>query len=1137
MNKRFVAPYFFFAFTFFIHFPTSAQQALDYYSISGTVVDAKTKEVLPFANVYFSQTLKGATSDPNGNFQIDNVKPGSYDLVASFVGYQTLNAKVEIVDSDYENLQIQLKVDVQSLVEVEVETKRDREWEQKVKAFERAVLGSIPFSKKCEILNPWVLSFSGSKSVQSATASKPIEIVNRALGFRIFMTLNQYFKTPEVLTYKGYFQFQLIEAVDEKEKKQWVNNREAAYNGSITHFLKSLLDERLKEEGFYLVANNEEKTIITKNNLDRFVTVEKRDRYWKLELSSPITMTYQSPTYAEVYQETFLTPDAKKEILFDSYGVLKDPTSLSLAGHLPSEGLSTLLPLDYYQGQRLEVDPEILKRRSEFITTFKDYQESKPIEVFVRTDKEQYFSGEAIWFATYILNTASKAPIYSPSNLRVQLFDSYGNKLIENRIKSTNGVGKSNLILPDSLISGTYLVRAFAEGFRENAYERPIKVIDFLPSTQSGEKSVAEKLKLEFFPEGGQLIAKEKNRVAFKANSRSVSATLYNEKGKALMTANTMHDGMGLFELTPDEGEQYYLQVYDNEEKFYLPEIADAISLRIDQKADDVSVKVRASPGQTGNYFLLAHNNGRLQYLQDFDIQEEQEFQVSKEILAAGINHFTLFDAEKRPISERLIFLNSEDSAVISIDIADTVYSKRQQVTVNLSSLIERQDTLFTDISVSVLDLEQANSSVDMKTYFKLFSNLSLPYPTNYGDLYKSNLEDYAELYMLVYGWKKFTWKDFLDQEFENKSFNAGIDITGFIERKNGKPIANTDLTLFTATLGDLYSSSTDSLGMFSFENLNIVDTSNLILKLDGSKNMLNPPNLRFLTSNQEEALDWIEKIQIPKWLERSDEEKDEELIKVLAYKRKLNLDDQYTILDEVVVTTQKEREFDPRKTSLGKGNKSIYMDELPFTNFNTIFDIIDGRVPRARVIQVGNGMDQTNKVILLRGYIIPFRSIYDQSAQILVDNIPMSSADAGKLVNPNDIESVEIFSDASAAAFGARGGNGVIAFYTKRGKSKENDIQADPLVKTFVYDNAYYTFKSFESPDYNALRLTNDALDTRATLYWNPQISFTNYSDENFSFFTSDRETDLLIDIQGVTQDGQIIHETKLIRVSDDLR
>ncbi len=62
--------------------------------ISGTLVDSVSKKPLDYASVGLYHVggkvpITGAISDEKGNFRIDNVTPGTYNLVVTFIGYPT----------------------------------------------------------------------------------------------------------------------------------------------------------------------------------------------------------------------------------------------------------------------------------------------------------------------------------------------------------------------------------------------------------------------------------------------------------------------------------------------------------------------------------------------------------------------------------------------------------------------------------------------------------------------------------------------------------------------------------------------------------------------------------------------------------------------------------------------------------------------------------------------------------------------------------------------------------------------------------------------------------------------------------------------------------------------------------------
>ncbi len=58
-------------------------------SIQGTVTDAENGQVLPGANVVIEGTTQGVLADVSGKFTLTRIVPGTYNVVISFVGYQS----------------------------------------------------------------------------------------------------------------------------------------------------------------------------------------------------------------------------------------------------------------------------------------------------------------------------------------------------------------------------------------------------------------------------------------------------------------------------------------------------------------------------------------------------------------------------------------------------------------------------------------------------------------------------------------------------------------------------------------------------------------------------------------------------------------------------------------------------------------------------------------------------------------------------------------------------------------------------------------------------------------------------------------------------------------------------------------
>ena len=92
--------------------------------IKGTITDANTRESLIGATVVIQGTSKGASTDFDGNYQIDKVKAGSYNLVVSYISYDNQIIRVDVTEGKATVVNIALKTATLDIDEVKVVAKR-----------------------------------------------------------------------------------------------------------------------------------------------------------------------------------------------------------------------------------------------------------------------------------------------------------------------------------------------------------------------------------------------------------------------------------------------------------------------------------------------------------------------------------------------------------------------------------------------------------------------------------------------------------------------------------------------------------------------------------------------------------------------------------------------------------------------------------------------------------------------------------------------------------------------------------------------------------------------------------------------------------------------------------------------------
>ena len=97
--------------------------------IRGKMTDAQTGETLIGANVVIKDPYMGAMADLDGNFSLEGLAPGTYEVVGSFIGYtpitETVTVGNEVVLLDF-NLYIETYV-IEQAAEVVAKVDRSRD--------------------------------------------------------------------------------------------------------------------------------------------------------------------------------------------------------------------------------------------------------------------------------------------------------------------------------------------------------------------------------------------------------------------------------------------------------------------------------------------------------------------------------------------------------------------------------------------------------------------------------------------------------------------------------------------------------------------------------------------------------------------------------------------------------------------------------------------------------------------------------------------------------------------------------------------------------------------------------------------------------------------------------------------------
>ncbi len=93
--------------------------------LKGIIYEEKTGEPIIFTSIYLYKTTYGATSDINGYFAIPKIPAGSYTLMVTTVGYDTIRMPIEIKQGESIFKKLYLKESTIILREVKISGKRE----------------------------------------------------------------------------------------------------------------------------------------------------------------------------------------------------------------------------------------------------------------------------------------------------------------------------------------------------------------------------------------------------------------------------------------------------------------------------------------------------------------------------------------------------------------------------------------------------------------------------------------------------------------------------------------------------------------------------------------------------------------------------------------------------------------------------------------------------------------------------------------------------------------------------------------------------------------------------------------------------------------------------------------------------
>ena len=457
--------------------------------------------------------------------------------------------------------------------------------------------------------------------------------------------------------------------------------------------------------------------------------------------------------------------------------------------------------------------------------------------VFLHFDNTAYYLGETMWFKAYTTFGTNDRPSTLSKVLYVELVAPEGYVVETKKYKlDDDGTCHGEFELNPLLLSGYYEVRAYTRYMlnwgKEAVFTRVFPVFDKVNADNWDFKNMLDRRRgynergewksaelpdatLDFFPESGHLVNGIKSKVAFELRGKDglfgeEKITIF-ENDTKLLECTPVHEGKGVFELTPKANAKYRAEVTMTDEdgktkkhKFKLPEVSEVgVVLNVTESGDDITITATNNLTEACELGLVILYRGAMGYFKKFGAENKtMSYTIAKQELPEGVNRVVLFTNEHTPLAERQFFITHEamtssDRETVKLNITANGYHAHnlspkpgEKITLKVTRDDGKPIPQGASLSLSAMDAigkQTTSYSHNMYTYLLLGSELKgyIPNAAQYFDSENSKRKEQLDLLMLTHGWTSYNWHMLTRSKIEDmQPIERGISLKGKFYQK-----------------------------------------------------------------------------------------------------------------------------------------------------------------------------------------------------------------------------------------------------------------------------------------------------------------------------------------------------------------
>lgn len=666
-------------------------------------------------------------------------------------------------------------------------------------------------------------------------------------------------------------------------------------------------------------------------------------------------------------------------------------------------------------------------------------------------EKKAFGAGDEV-VAKLELNTNENKPL---ANYKIKFVANLDGKqfTLNQDITDEDGLNYIKFVLPKDLKTNDGLLNV---------------MIDYNGNTESISRSipiVLNKIKLQLFPEGGDLVDGLESKVAFRALNEfdkpaDIEGVVLTEKGSQVASFSSFHQGMGAFNFTPQPNEKYSVKITRPEniqEVYAMPEaLGRGYTMNIDNSKEG-ELCMNVSTTENEELSLVAQVRNKMYYTTIIPAKKgKNKVIVPTENFPIGVAQVTLFDAKGIERAERLVFVNKNKQLSISVQTEKEKYLPREKVKMTISVKDERGIPMPANLSMAVVN-DQFLSFADDKTgniLSELLLQQDIKDKVEEPAFYFSNKEVKAnqalDYLLMTAGWRHFKWEKIMNDEMPQVAYapERAIVAGTVLDASTGKPVANSKIKI-----GNGAEYSTDEAGRFILNKLDLTSPATIVYSASGYS-----PQTQYVQSYNQNLVmylydnNYYNRLYGSSNMPSSVNEEEMDMAAVPAPSKS-------------VAGMKRRAEKEVERAEAKMSNKKL-RDVMP-------------PVPPA---------------------LAPKQEMLNQQIVIKEDIMPEH------MVMAKDARDEEFRADDVADK---KAMNGVLAM--GRAAQFQQQLQV------------YHRAKEFAAPIYDKQEVVETRTDFRNTIYWNPNIDIDKSGKKTIEFYTSDDITSFRTTLEGVASDGTI--------------